>query len=366
MIDCGSASRPVFFDYNQDGKWDIIVGNDRYKNSLGEESCDLAVYENTGTSQMPAFTLQTRTYLDLVNVFENNQIQSIHPAFGDLDGDGDADLLLGDYDGNIHFFKNSAGVGNPAVFALEQENYKNIDVGAMAMPFIIDLNGDGKQDIVIGEQMGNLNYFENIGSSIVPNFNPTPTDAFLGEVDVDTVNVCCTGYAAPHFYKNNLNEWELLIGTDYGKIFQYDNISTSSVFHRKNNFFGNIETAGRCAPALADLNGDNQYELIVGNLKGGLELFQTNYMLGIQAAALPPAFEVIPNPSQGDKMRISFQKNIEVRSLEILNMQGQKLLEAKYPANQTEYDVSRWSAGVYIVKAEDISGRVFFQKWIRD
>jgi hypothetical protein len=89
-------------------------------------------------------------------------------------------------------------------------------------------------------------------------------------------------------------------------------------------------------------------------------------MLGIQAAALPPAFEVIPNPSQGDKMRISFQKNIEVRSLEILNMQGQKLLEAKYPANQTEYDVSRWSAGVYIVKAEDISGRVFFQKWIRD
>lgn len=323
MIDCGSASRPVFYDYNQDGLMDILIGNDRYKTSSSSEDADLTLYKNTGTPTEPMYELVTRTYLDLKNLFDNPRITSVHPAFGDLDGDGDKDLLLGDYEGKVHFFINNVTGGGPAQFDLTLPNYNNIDVGAMAMPFMADLDYDGDLDLIIGEQMGNLNYYENKGTPSQPTFSSNPDNATFGNIDVNPI--CCTGYAAPFFYRNQNNEWELLIGMEKGNVWQYDGISgnLSGSFNKITETYGNLSEAGRCAVSGADINNDGQLELVVGNIRGGIGLYHT----ALPAVSIEPEilanFRIYPNPLTEGTLCI--QSDNPVSQLIIMDLQGKTM-----------------------------------------
>ena len=73
-------------------------------------------------------------------------------TFGDVDGDGDSDMIVGHSEGSLIYFQNLAGVGNPCIFVLSQVNYQSIDVGDNAVPQLIDVNRDGKLDLLIGEK----------------------------------------------------------------------------------------------------------------------------------------------------------------------------------------------------------------------
>lgn len=109
----------------------------------------LALYENTGTVTDPEFTLITR---DLAGISAFN-FTSLVPTFGDLDNDGDKDMLLGESDGFVHFFKNIGPPDGPAQFILFAANYQGIDPGANAAPQLIDITGDELPDLIIGEKM---------------------------------------------------------------------------------------------------------------------------------------------------------------------------------------------------------------------
>ncbi len=116
-------------------------------------------------------------------------------AFGDMDNDGDKDMITGDEDGNLHYFRNDGGAGNPADFTISQPNYKGIDIGESAKPQIIDVNRDGLPDLLVGERSGTINYFENIGTPQSADFSASPNNDFFGEIDV--MAECCTGFSAP-------------------------------------------------------------------------------------------------------------------------------------------------------------------------
>ena len=153
MIEHGTGSIPVFSDLNEDGLEDLFVANFyQYKPVLDKEST-IAYYRNTGSPATPEFTIIDNDFLNLSS--ESYGLRSV-PCFGDIDGDGDDDLLLGLENGTLVFYENFS-VGAGAVFGAGITNYQDntgttINSGGYAHPQLFDLNSDGLLDLIIGKK----------------------------------------------------------------------------------------------------------------------------------------------------------------------------------------------------------------------
>ena len=139
MLDFGAGAYPVFVDIDQDGLTDLFAGNyGYYDTSYYDENLilhtlqtsQLAWLKNTGTAQLPAFTLADRDFAGTSEL----RLIGLTPAFGDLDGDGDADLLLGSENGKIILFINNSNPGEAGKFDLTETYYQSVDVGSFSAP----------------------------------------------------------------------------------------------------------------------------------------------------------------------------------------------------------------------------------------
>lgn len=120
MIDVSRLAAPAVFDYNADGLLDIVIANFGYMDEIGDFAPALALYQNTGTPTQPAFEPVSNNFANVAAQFALPRL-GLRPTFGDLDGDGDPDMLLGDKDGFIHYFKNNSAPNGTAQFTLFQE-----------------------------------------------------------------------------------------------------------------------------------------------------------------------------------------------------------------------------------------------------
>ncbi len=272
MLDLGEGAYPVFFDYNADGKMDLIVSNHGYFLDSAVYPAGLALLKNTGTAFDPDFELVTRDYANIISF----GFVRPHPAFGDIDGDSDEDMIIGESTGALHYFRNTAGPGNTASFILETANYQSIDVGQHSSPQLVDVDRDGLLDLVIGELNGNLNYYLNTGSVNVPVF--TLQSATWGGVSVNQQGFT-TGQSVPFLAElDTSGDYSLLVGSEQGLIFHYNNIegNLSGSFNLVTNNYENIRQGAMTSVHGADINNDGQTDLAIGNYRGGLVLFEHN------------------------------------------------------------------------------------------
>jgi hypothetical protein len=153
---------PSFADLDGDGDLDLLIaellfietesGRARYKffeNSLISGSVSWKEKDEwwSGIEKI-VYTRSNLFYADL------------HGNFGNLDKDGDADLVFGTREGGLLFYENVGSTTSPA-WALRPDVFAGIDVGDFANPSFGDFDNDGRIDLFVGNAGGELFFFRN-------------------------------------------------------------------------------------------------------------------------------------------------------------------------------------------------------------
>ncbi|MBR2655610.1 MAG: VCBS repeat-containing protein [Loktanella sp.] len=156
-IDVGSYAAPVLTDLDGDGLADLVVGT-----STGK----LVVLRATKTG----YVLLTGSD----NPFDGIDVGShAAPAFADIDGDGDLDMVVGNTAGRLIAYENTGAVspntGLPVyrLLAGTQDPFAGIDVGSRSRPSFFDFDQDGDMDLFVANSVGGITGFVNTGTSFV-------------------------------------------------------------------------------------------------------------------------------------------------------------------------------------------------------
>ncbi|HTL80840.1 MAG TPA: T9SS type A sorting domain-containing protein [Bacteroidia bacterium] len=360
MIDVGEGSHPVFFDYDNDGDSDLFIGNYGYYNSAAPYSSKIALYKNTGTSTQPVFTKITD---DFANINLNHDtLAGLAPTFGDLDADGDMDMICGNNVGKLDYFRKDPGPADN--FTLITSTYQSIDVGNYATPQLVDVDRDGKTDLLIGEQSGNVNYYRNTGTSAAPVFTLV-TSTFGG------CNVCeagwFTGYSAPQLIDDSGN-YVLLIGSMRGFIYRYDSIdgNLAGNFIKTDTLYIDSYEGGNTSVATADFNNDGLYDLVMGNYAGGLSMYygDLDTTLTVNEEFAANGFSVYPDPAN-TMITLDLQKYPNgTMHYHIFDVTGKLIESDVITSSSAQLNVSDLPQGIYFITLTNGSGYTATSRFI--
>ena len=343
MIDVGEGSYPVLFDFDSDGDKDLLIGNYGYYASTGQYPSKIALYTNSGNVNTPIFTFTTD---DFASLYANSTSYScMIPTFGDLDNDGDKDMIVGDLSGNIHYFKKTTG--GPQNFTLFAANFGGIDAGDYAAPNLCDVNRDGRLDLLIGSMNGRVKYYENTGTVAAPVF--TLMNTTFGGIDVRQPG-WFSGYSTPHMVDDN-GSYSLVVGSERGWLYKYDNIdgNLSGTFTLTDSMYISWREGGRTACAIGDINNDGLFDAIIGNYAGGVSLFMGDNNVSTANNSQTGIFtiSIYPNPATNEFKIECRASNIPASAYSITDQSGREVKTGQLNSQLTSVDCSNLSNGMY-------------------
>ena len=342
FLDHGDHTGPALHDIDNDQDLDLIIATNGDHAKTLDKAFRLVLYRNTGTKKNPVFKLEDEDLWGL----SLDSLNSLNLAIGDLNGDGKPDLIAGDNTGAIHFYKN-IGTSTTWAFTSPVRNYLNINVGPYSSPHLVDMDHDGKLDIVIGERSGNFNYYKNTGSRSVPKF--IITDDTLGNFitnqrvpstinNRDTMVYLSTGYASGTVADlDNDGKYDMVFGGEEGKIrvMKFDNISqkiftedTTVLFDSAYMRYATMDYGNNARPAIGDLDDDGVNDIIVGNNRGGISFLKGSVqILNVVNQHKRNEPIVYPNPVNGSLLNIN-KKTGEEFTFSIYDLTG-KLIQTE-------------------------------------
>jgi len=352
MVHLNSASHPAFADVNGDGLVDIVVGTDGYFPDGLNKFNRMALLLNTGTKKAPSFNVADKDVFKFSTFGEFTG--RFAPTFADIDDDGDLDLFVGDTRGFIYYGQNTGGKDKQMVFEDIIYRYNDINVGSNSSPVLYDVDNDGILDLVVGEKNNELDFFKNQGTINNPIFSK---DVQKLPNTIDMGNIFPNGRDAarqsgnPYFLEIN-DKLVMLFGSEDGDIFMYGDITGNIYddFTLLDSKVGGVFDGRRIKISLADLDDDGKLEMVVGNERGGLCFYKTRFIdpktVSVYDQTTQFEYEVFPNPAQEQLFIYATQSEISAKLYSIDGIFIQSLAVNK------SNDISSLVNGIYLLIAE--------------
>lgn len=341
MLDHGDNAVPAFLDYDADGDNDLFVSQNNYPATI-------YVYENTGTAEAPAFRLASKDFLGLsLSYLYNMRIQ-----FADINHDGTSDLVFtatNSFNGvtNLYYVLNQSSSGiNFSGQTLQTANFAMVSTENVC---IVDVDGDGKSDLLAGRSNGALQYWKNSGGA-TPAFS-LQDDTFLGITSsVLRQNLSCAIGDLDADGRSDLVLGDqtgiLRIVSDFREATDESTATSGIIYNKLLDIYEAQNLGGRLWPVVVNLFNTNKPAIVVGNTLGGLRVLRND-----DGAALgeTPTFDIYPNPiARHGTIRIRSDRRAQ---LQVYSALGQAIGEATVlPANDVRLLTADFAPGVYIFR----------------
>ncbi len=266
---------PCVADWNGDGRKDLIVG---YRNAD-----KIAIFYNTGSDAAPAFNTWSNLQAGGVDIVHPSiGCGAPAPFVCDFDADGRRDLLVGTgWEGYVYLYRNTntdeAPILAPGVQLMAGGSA--LVVAARATPYFYDWDGDGLNDLLCGDGNGGVNFFKNIGTAHAPVFAPSvPVQA--GGIPLNlgirsVVRMC-------DWDGDGVKD---LVGSSNSGVYWCRNVGANSApallppvplrAPVSGSGLPPINTGPRMRLDLVDWNDDGTVDLLVGNWDGTISFFES-------------------------------------------------------------------------------------------
>lgn len=202
------------------------------------------------------------------------------PCAYDYDGDGDMDLFCGSSDGGIYYFENLGftGLDGRLRFGEKQLIVPATEGLTFSAPAVMDVNADGKADLVVGTADGVLRWYRG-GEGLY----------FAGHGRL--LDTGCAAQALPAAADvNGDGVTDLAVGSSVGRLTLYyggqgtlwqpaETVSLETA----EPFAGQIDDYGWVSPSWADANGDGRSDLILGCFEGYTDVYPADGAGGFAA-----------------------------------------------------------------------------------
>ncbi|MDH3222494.1 MAG: VCBS repeat-containing protein, partial [Gemmatimonadota bacterium] len=265
-VSTSGYNAPALGDLDMDGDLDLVMGV-----LGGAFNPNRTTVENLYRIEQQAdgsFDVTTSRLLRMVDVGSESL-----PAFADLDGDGDADLLLSNkiepddpQSGRLYVFEN---VGTPSAPSF----HKRAAVSGLVpsyhfAPAFGDLDGDGDDDVLMGGWRDELAYYRNDGDGMPPRWTLVDS-AFIKLTRGRNVTPALADLDGD-------GDLDLMAGEASGALNFYRNEGSpkSPRFELVSDEFGDFDVGRRSVPTFADLDGDGLSDLVVGSESSGLTAYR--------------------------------------------------------------------------------------------
>tara|TARA_B100001245_G_scaffold25666_1_gene16790 strand:- start:340 stop:2415 length:2076 start_codon:yes stop_codon:yes gene_type:complete len=340
-LDLHSNSVPTFIDIDGDSDLDLFIGNELHPPTIYGT---IYFFENVGNANEPSFTLMDTSY------FGGEVGMNLAPTFADIDGDGDMDYFVGDWNGKIFYFENTGNPSQPSF--TNSVEFLDIDLSGHSTPIFSDIDQDDDLDLFVGDKNGKIHYWENEGSATFPDFRSENEDYFpefnLGERIIPWI----------YDYGDD-GDLDFFIGNEAGQLFLLTNGSGTFELEEMTIFpYSGINIA----PAVVDIDSDGKPELFIGSRTGGLQYFEMDEGLYTNSPIILPQQIVLhgnyPNPfNSSTTIKFELTKDDFVRLI-IYDLKGRMVKqlihsdfetgEWKVTWNGTDDSGKVVSAGIYL------------------
>ncbi|UTW63852.1 T9SS type A sorting domain-containing protein [bacterium SCSIO 12741] len=366
LIDLGTNSHPQFFDLDQDGLTDILCGSMGYFDTTQRTFVSkISYFKNTGTAQRAEYVLATEDLLGAASPADTG----LHPTFGDMDNDGDMDMLIASFDGSVYYYENqAASPQDSAVFVPQSTSYDQIWLGKNAHPYLFDVNNDNKLDLLVGYQGSSIQYFQNVGSVQVAHFDTAFMEPNFGGIHhsnasgVGNLTITIQDIDTAGKTIDTLGEMSsermVFIGSSEGLVYLYDQFSpnTGAQFRIRDSLFLYTRDVSL---SMADIDGDEKPDMIYGHRTGGLSILikdggntvpqPVDSTVSVNESTIESGqFSLFPNPGTG-AVSIKNPNNHLISAVEVWSTTGQ-LVQRFEELNNSQFEIINQKPGIYLIR----------------